>query len=89
MRKIPVEPGRAVLSTAGRDCGKRFVALQIEGDYAYIANGGLRTVEKPKKKKCIHLQPTGHVETTLTEKLENGSYLLDAEIAQVLKAYRK
>ena len=52
MKKIPIEPGRAVLSIAGRDSGRRFIALKVEGDYAFIADGDLRKAEKPKKKKA-------------------------------------
>ena len=46
MKKIPIEPGRAVLSIAGRDSGRRFIALKVEGDYAYIADGDLRRVDR-------------------------------------------
>ena len=81
--------GQVVFSKSGHDKGDALVIVSLDGQYVWVADGKRRKLAKPKKKKCIHLQPTSHVETTLAEKLENGSYLLDAEIAQVLKAYRK
>ena len=84
MRKIPVEPGRTVLSMAGRDSGKRFVALQIEGDYAYIANGGLRTVEKPKKKKCRHLRAQPEFFGEIAQQIESGGLPTNAQLRRCL-----
>ena len=56
MNRLPIEPGRAVLSMAGRDAGRRFVALRVDETYAYVADGDLRKVETPKKKKRRHIQ---------------------------------
>ena len=47
-----------VCSKAGRDKGRFFAVLSMEGDAAYIADGDLRKLEKPKRKKLIHLAPT-------------------------------
>ena len=50
--------GSVVYSKAGHDKRKIFLVLSVEQDYAYIADGSLRKLEKPKKKKLIHLQAT-------------------------------
>lgn len=53
--------GSLVYSRAGRDNGGLFVVLKTEGDYAYIADGVIRNVLKPKKKKLKHLNKTNTV----------------------------
>lgn len=51
--------GKIVLSLSGRDKGKLFVVVGIiDQDYVFIANGKLRRIEKPKKKKIKHLRKT-------------------------------
>lgn len=50
--------GSAVCSKAGRDKGRYFAVLSLEDDFAYIADGDLRKVQKPKRKKLKHLAPT-------------------------------
>ena len=59
MTRIPLEVGRIARSKAGRDSG-RFVLVVGEADaeHLLIADGDLRKVEKPKKKKRRHLEPT-------------------------------
>lgn len=51
----------AVCSKAGRDKGRFFAVLSIEADFAYIADGDLRKIEKPKRKKLKHLAPADTV----------------------------
>ena len=48
--------GMLVYSKAGRDKKNLFLILKIENGFAYISDGDTRRVEKPKKKKLIHLQ---------------------------------
>ena len=43
--------GQVVKSKAGRDKDKIFVIINIEEEYAYLADGHLRRMEKPKQKK--------------------------------------
>jgi ribosomal protein L14E/L6E/L27E len=44
--------GRVVYSKAGRDKDKHFVIVGIlNTDFVYIADGSLRKITKPKKKK--------------------------------------
>ena len=57
---MDITVGTLVFSKAGRDKGEMFLTLLVENGYAYIADGDLRRVEKPKKKKLIHLQRTNN-----------------------------
>ncbi len=84
MKKIPIEPGRAVLSVAGRDSGRRFIALKVEGDYAYIADGDLRRVEKPKKKKRMHLRAKPETFPEIAELLREGNLPENAQLRRCL-----
>lgn len=71
-----VEVGRIVRSKAGRDKGRMLCIVEvIDDEYVMVADGGLRKLEKPKKKKCKHLQMTNR---KLEEILSNSrlkSYL--------------
>ena len=81
MNKIPVALGSVVNSRAGRDAGRPFLVIrELDQDYVLIADGGLRTMDRPKKKKRRHLKPTGQVDTHLREKLMGGEPVSDKEI---------
>jgi ribosomal protein L14E/L6E/L27E len=55
-----IKQGDFVVSLAGRDRGRTFIVTGICGDgYVLIADGKLRKVEKPKRKKLKHLSPAG------------------------------
>lgn len=43
---------------AGHDSGSYYAVIRAENGFAYIADGKLRKVEKPKKKNPLHLQKT-------------------------------
>lgn len=51
--------GRLVVSLAGRDKGSICVVtgLSDDKDYVFIADGRIRKVEAPKKKKLKHVSP--------------------------------
>lgn len=53
-----IRPGQVVRSLAGRDSGRMLVALRVEEDYAWVADGSLRPIGRPKKKKLRHLGAT-------------------------------
>ena len=80
--------GQVVYSKSGHDKGNAELIVSIEGEYLYLADGKRRKLEKPKKKKIIHVQPTSHIEEGVAQKLKQGAYLLDAEVASVLKKYQ-
>jgi len=54
--------GMVVMSTAGHDSQRIFIVCQVEGRYAWIADGHLRPVERMKKKKVRHLCALGVLE---------------------------
>lgn len=70
-----IKPGSYVLSKCGRDRGRLFIVTGIDKIgidenkenkenienkiFVYLADGMLRKVEKPKKKKLKHVSPVG------------------------------
>ncbi len=76
---MSIVKGSVVRAKAGRDRDKFFVVLQTDGGYAYIADGKRRKVQKPKKKKLIHLAPTNTV--------YEGSTDSNPKIRTILKNY--
>ncbi len=84
MNKIPLEPGRAALSKAGRDAGRRVVVLRLEAPYAYVADGNLRRTEAPKKKKDRHLRALPEFFPNIAGILKDGKLPSNAEIRKCL-----
>lgn len=83
------QSGQVVYSKSGHDKGDTLMVLFVEGAYVYLADGKRRKIEKPKRKKMIHVQTTGYVDTVLADKLAEGAYVLDADIAKAIKKYKK
>ena len=79
--------GQIVFSKNGHDKGNIFVVVDIEKQYIYIADGKIRKIEKPKRKKIKHIQKTNYIDMNLNNKLENNEYLLDSDIVKALKKY--
>ena len=55
---MDITKGSLVYSRAGRDKGTLFIVVDKEGDWVYLADGSLRRVEKPKKKRLKHINKT-------------------------------
>ncbi len=81
--------GRVVRSTQGRDAGRLFVVVGvIDESYVLIADGALRRIDRPKKKKVKHLIPKQECISSLGEKLEGGQKVFDSEIRKALSPLR-
>ncbi len=77
--------GRIVVSRAGRDAGRKFVVVKVIDDlYVEIADGDLRRVEKPKKKKIKHLDITDVTVEVIAEKLRSNGRITNAEVRKAL-----
>jgi large subunit ribosomal protein L14e len=79
MKTISIAAGRIVCSKAGRDAGRLFVVLQVvDEDFVLVADGRLRTLDRPKKKRKKHLKPTRAVVSAV----ERGEAVMDHELRQ-------
>lgn len=79
--------GQVVFSKRGRDRGGAFFILAVDGDYVWLADGRLRPVQRPKKKKRMHVQPIKSVNTELAKKFTDGALVLDAELRKALEPF--
>jgi len=80
-----IEKGCVVISTAGRDRGKLFIVLDVtDENYCLIADGKLRRLQSPKKKKIKHLRFWCENDLPLLEKIMSGVQINDAELRKAI-----
>lgn len=53
--------GQVVKSRAGRDQGGYLAVLEVDPPWAVLADGKGRPLERPKRKKPMHLAPTTRI----------------------------
>lgn len=53
--------GQLVRSRAGRDAARTFAVLAVEGQMLFLADGSLRRLQRPKRKKRKHVAPIATV----------------------------
>ena len=77
-------------SKAGHDKNRIYVIIKEDSEYVWLADGNLKTVEKPNKKKKKHIQP---IKSFYNEEMRNllleGKQVTDLQIMMVLKNYKK
>ena len=69
---------------AGREAGKLYYVVGLEGDYILLANGKDRSLEQPKRKKRKHADKVLRSETRVAEKLRTGDKVLNSELRRDL-----
>ena len=72
--------GQLVRSKAGRDKTRTLAVLAVDGSMLLVADGDLRKLDNPKRKKVQHVAPT-------TTVLENELLKSDQPISDAIKAY--
>lgn len=82
--------GDIVLSKAGRDKNKHFIVLEtVDENFVMIADGNLRKVDSPKRKKCKHLENTGNKSEFIKEKLGEGVRVTNPDLKKELAEYNE
>jgi len=76
-----------ILSAAGRDKGKAFFVIDADERFVTIADGKSRKLEKPKRKKKIHIRFLAKSGCRVGEKLRTGEKVQNSEIRRALLAY--
>lgn len=82
-----IKTGDIVLSKAGRDCGRYFVVLRTEENFAFVCDGDLRKTDSPKRKKFKHLKGTGESAAFALQKLEGGEKLTNTEVRREIQEF--
>lgn len=78
-----------VVSTAGRDQGEWFYVVATQAEFLLLANGRERTLEKPKRKKCKHVEKVLRADTRVAEKLRSGDKVQNSELRRDLAYLRQ
>lgn len=73
--------GLLVRSKAGHDTGKVYIIVESDDKHAFVADGRIRTLANPKKKKFKHLQIINR-----EYPIENMD---DVQIKRILKEYNR
>ena len=76
--------GMLAVSKAGHDQGTVYVITDEEGEYVYLADGQLKTVDRPKRKNKKHIQ--------VIKKIQIGrpaDGFKDLEIKRAIKMYQE
>lgn len=76
--------GMLATSKAGHDKDSVYVIIREDGEYIYVADGRVRTMERPKRKNRKHIQL---IKKKRLLEPENG--FDDLEIKKVIKEYRR
>ena len=74
-----------VMSLSGRDRERLFMVINADPDYLYLADGRLRRVEQPKKKKRKHTLFIGEDDSRAAVRLKNGEKVSNSEIRRSLE----
>ncbi len=85
---MEITKGNIVRSDAGRDRGKLFYVMRVEGEYLLLADGKGRRVEAPKRKKRRHVLFVSAEETRLSGKIKGEEKITNSELRRALAAYR-
>ena len=82
-----INVGSVVLSTQGRDKGMYFVVVSVGKDVVYLADGGMRKLNAPKKKNVKHVSHSGVVLDGIAAKLNEGKKVFDSEVKSALRQF--
>ena len=85
---MEIAQSNIIRSDAGRDKGKLFVVLAVEGEYLLLADGKSRRVESPKRKKRKHVLFVAAEETRVSGKIKNNEKVTNSELRRTIAAYR-
>jgi large subunit ribosomal protein L14e len=79
--------GQIVHSRAGRDSGRYFIVVGIvDHNYVLVADGDLRKISSPKKKKVRHLVFHDKVSEDVKNSLMGNKRITDADLRKSLQS---
>lgn len=86
---MEIAKSNIVRSDAGRDKGKLFIVLAVQGEYLLLADGKSRKVESPKRKKRKHVLFVAADETRVSQKIISDEKVTNSELRRTLAIYRE
>ena len=61
------------------------MVVSCDDEYVYLADGDIRKVENPKKKKIKHVELTTYFDENLTDRIKKNRKLTNHEVKKFLK----
>ena len=84
---MDVAQGQIVHSKAGRDKDRYFIVIDvINDDYVLIADGNLRKIANPKKKKIRHLVVHDKFAHEIITKIKQSQPITDLDLKKCLQS---
>lgn len=78
---------KLAISRAGHDKGCLYVIIKEETDVVYLADGKLKSIEKPKKKNRKHIQMINHLPKEITGVFTQQDFR-NEEVKRAIKLYQ-
>lgn len=91
MNDIGLNIGSVVLSKQGRDKGMYFIVVKLDekNGYVYLADGGMRKLNAPKRKNIKHISPSGVTLDSIAVKLGCDKKVFDSEVKSALRQFNQ
>ena len=86
---MEIAKSNIVRSNAGRDRGKLFCVMRVEGEYLLLADGKSRKGESPKRKKRRQVLFVADDDTRLSAKIRGEEKITNSELRRALAEYRE
>ena len=80
---VEMKRGMVVKSLAGHDKTQVYVIMNVDSEYVYLADGKIRTIDRLKRKKRKHIQPTNYID----ELIDKSERIEDSYIRKLLKNF--
>ena len=85
---MDIEIGQFAISKSGHDKGHWYVIINVDGEYVYLVDGKIKTLDKPKKKNKKHIQIVNYKSETIIKDINDGT-LINETVKRCLKLYCK
>ena len=72
-------------SLAGHDHNNVYIIVDADDEYVYLADGKLKKVDNPKKKKLKHVQLIKRTDDTIACRINNNVALSNEDIKYAIK----
>ena len=82
-----INTGDIVISIMGQDRGEHYLVIDCDKDFIYLADGRLKTLDKPKKKNKKHVSRLGKSDEFIDIK-NSGDNFNDVKLKYLLKKWR-
>lgn len=81
--------GMFATSKAGHDKGKLYIIIKEDEEYVYLADGRLKPVDCPKKKKKKHIQIIKKTDETIAFMIEENKPISNEQVKRALTEYER